>query len=988
MFDGVHEFGGTVNRVQGDGVMALFGAPIAHEDHAERACLAAARMLRAVPTIPEPRFSVRIGINSGQVLVKRHLNDITYDYDVVGAAANIAHRLEQIASPNTAFLSGQTFRLTVGTIAARPLGKLELRGLSEAIETYELIGPSGRRDRWHARSHGRALSPFIGREAELALIREAQANVVAGRGEVVLLIGTAGTGKSRLVHEFLADRREAGTVVRTAATPFDRDRPFAAVVSLVRSCLALVAPAGPAEQAVAALDGQREARSDSLASPLLFVLERPVVDPDWDALDNAARQDRIARAVRDLVQAVARLGPMVLVVEDVHWIDQESLAVLDLIAQSVAAGPILLLATARPDGVPRGLRSYARRIELQPLDRAETDTLLRQLLGDGDDLAPLRRMVADRTEGTPLFIEETLQMLFEAGTLKQLTTVELARPLADIRIPESVQAVIAARIDTLAPGSRAILQIAAVIGKDVPGDLLAAVAGVPAHELGHQVLELLQLEFLFLANLPTGRGYTFKHALIQAVAYETMLARRRRQLHAEILQTLERDFPDQLDELAERLGEHAERGGAGEKAAHHFSVAGRRANAMGAHMAAIGLFDRALVTLAATEATRENAERGIDVRLGLRVALAATADLRRILRYLNEAETLARGIDDRRRLALIWISQCNMLALQDHIDRALAVGAAGLEAATELGDVALGINARFALGQAMLFAGDIAGSIGLLEEGLADLAHDAARSSAGTTGSAPVLYICCLANAHALRGNFADAHHHSDEALRLALRSGRRYDASYANLSKGIALLIEGDAQGAHTHLAEASRVCREAGIAVLAPSIARFLGLAEARCGKAAVARMTLLGAMEAAGIQGNLAFTAWCRAALSEVTLDDGDAEEAARLALLARKEAQRLGIRPVEVHATRLHAEAMGRGGDMPDADVREAIEHAFRTAQSMGLRPEAVACRLSLFRHLANLEQTAAAEAARQDAERLAASCGMRIAMIARPGRRAA
>jgi tetratricopeptide (TPR) repeat protein len=288
----------------------------------------------------------------------------------------------------------------------------------------------------------------------------------------------------------------------------------------------------------------------------------------------------------------------------------------------------------------------------------------------------------------------------------------------------------------------------------------------------------------------------------------------------------------------------------------------------------------------------------------------------------------------------------------------------------------------------MLFGGDITGSISLLEEGLPDLSHDAARSSAGTTGSAPVLYICCLANAHALRGNFGEAHQHSDEALRLALRSGRRYDASYANLSKGIALLIEGDPSAALTHLTEAFRVCREASIAVLAPSIARFLGLAEARCGRSAVARTTLVGAMEAASIQGNLAFTAWCRAALAEVTLEDGDAEEAARLATLARKEAHRLGLRPVEVQAARLHAEAMGRGGEMPDAEVREAIEHAFRMAQSMGLRPEAVACRLALFRHLTNLEQTAAADAARQDAECLASVCGMRAAIIARSARHAA
>ena len=299
--------------------------------------------------------------------------------------------------------------------------------------------------------------------------------------------------------------------------------------------------------------------------------------------------------------------------------------------------------------------------------------MLRRILGDSGPLAELRRMLISRTEGTPLFIEETLQMLFNSGTLVQRNGVELTRPLADILIPESVQAVIAARIDTLPHATRTTLQIASVIGRDVPWKLLEAVAGVTPNVLEEQLRELVDCEFLFDADLPTGRGYTFKHVLIQAVAYVTMLARRRRQLHSEILGVLEREFADRLDEISDRLAEHAEKGQENEKAAHYLAMAGRRANATRRAPHRLALFDRALMALEAIPRTPENVMRGIDARLGLRVALGGSmADFARVLKCLDEAEELARGIDDRRRLALINVSQCNILVLVGEIERALS----------------------------------------------------------------------------------------------------------------------------------------------------------------------------------------------------------------------------------------------------------------------------------------------------------------------------
>lgn len=975
MVDAVREYGGTVNRVQGDGIMALFGAPIAHEDHAERACLAAWQMLRVIPKAAQGKFAIRIGINSGQVLVKRHLNDMTFDYDAVGAPAHVAHRLEQTASPNTAYVAAQTFRLTSGSIAAKPLGKLELRALSEPVEAFELIGPSGRSDRWQARSFGRTLSPFVGRDAEMSLLLQAHGRSMTGRGQIIMIVGDAGTGKSRLLHEFLRQSQGNATVIRSGATSFDCDRPFSSVISLVRSCLAVVDRDAPPERAIVKLAESVGADAERLGPPLLFVLERPVNDPGWAALDPEARRQRIAGAVKDVVLAAASAAPLLVVIEDVHWADTESQVVFENVMRSIRASPILLLATTRPEGLPQALRSHATTIEMQPLDAESSDAMLRRMIGDGSELDDLRRMIIERTEGTPLFIEETLQMLFDAGALVQQTSVQLARPISELKIPDSVQAVIAARIDTLRSESRAVLQIASVIGKDVPRDLLSLVSQKPALELDQLVTELLRLEFLFEANLVSGRGYTFKHALIQNVAYETMLGRRRRQLHADILTTIEREYPNRLDELAERLGEHAEKGAIPEKAVMYLTAAGKRANTMGAHLAAIALFDRALVALNPLSPTEENAVRGIDARLGLRVALASTADLPRILRCLEEADELARAISDKQRMAMISISQCNILVLLGDIERALVVGHTGLNAAAALDDAGLRINARFALGQAYSFSGDLVGAIDVLNDGLDDLDIERASGNSGTTGTPAVLYLCCLANAHALMGNFEQGHRRSDEALQIAARTARRYDSSYANLSKGLTLLSQGDPEVAVTHLAEAYRVCREAGIAVLKPSIVRFFGLAMARVNRADSAVPLLREAWEQASAHKMGAFAAWCRASLAEAELHAKDPVAAVSTATGALDDARRLALRPVEVHAMRVLAEAMQAAGHRPAVEIGLLLDAAMERADKIKIAPESVATRIALARFHARHGDADTAVRHGEDADRMALDLGM-------------
>ncbi|MBV9538931.1 MAG: AAA family ATPase, partial [Acidisphaera sp.] len=411
MVDSVRRFGGTVARVQGDGVMALFGAPIAREDHAERACLAALQILRTAMPEPSARLTVRIGINSGAVLVQRNLNDVALDYDAIGAPSHIAARLEQQADADTAVISATTLRLAGGAIRTRPLGKLELRGLAEPIEAYALVAAAGTRDRWDRRAQIRPLSPFVGREAELAALARARSRTLAGTGQTVLVVGDPGTGKSRLLHEFLGSIGDDMTVLRSGATPFDADRPFASVADIAQAC-------------VAALERRDDAglgqfiRADAQTGPALrFLLGRPIDDAQWDALDTITRRERIVHAVRRLIVAVADERALLLVFEDLHWADSESRAIAERVLASMHASSVMVLATTRPDYLPRTLRENTTALRLQALDSREAETMLVNTIGPSESLAELRRLLIARTEGTPLFIEETLQMLFDSGTL-------------------------------------------------------------------------------------------------------------------------------------------------------------------------------------------------------------------------------------------------------------------------------------------------------------------------------------------------------------------------------------------------------------------------------------------------------------------------------------------------------------------------------------------------------------------------------------------
>src|SRR5215475_704207 len=500
MMEAVHHFEGTVNQAAGDGIMALFGAPLAHEDHAQRACYAALRMQERAKRHAEAvlhthgvTIQIRVGLNSGEVVVSAIANDLRMDYTAVGRTTHLAARMEQLASPGTILLTPSTLDLVDGFVIVKSLGPIPIKGLIEPLEVHEVtgVGPVRTRFQYGAR---RGLTPFVGRERELEQLRQAQRLAGSGQGQVVALVAEAGVGKSRLVFELAhSPVLEDWVVMECAAVSYGKAMGYLPVVNLLKGYFeiteqdSLQTIGDKVKTKLLAVDG---ALAPTLPG-LLALLDAPVNDPAWQSLDSSERRRRMQDGVRYLLLREARQRPLLLIFEDLHWIDSETQAVLDNLVDSLGTARLLLLVNYRPEYQHGwGNKTSYSQIRLDALPAESTVQLLDALLGDDPALAPLKQLLLKR--GNPFFLEETVRTLVETKALAgERGRYRLTQSIQAIQVPATVHAMLAARIDRLPADHKRLLQTASVIGKDVPFALLYAIADLPDEGL-RQGLDHLQ----------------------------------------------------------------------------------------------------------------------------------------------------------------------------------------------------------------------------------------------------------------------------------------------------------------------------------------------------------------------------------------------------------------------------------------------------------------------------------------------------------------
>jgi class 3 adenylate cyclase/tetratricopeptide (TPR) repeat protein len=957
MMAAVHRYEGTVNQIMGDGIMALFGAPLAHEDHAVRACYAAVAMQAAVKdyAIEVQRLHgvplhIRVGLNSGEVVVRTIGNDLRMDYSAIGQTTHLAARMEQMAMPGSILLMPAVLGLAEGYVQVTSLGPVPVKGLDAPVEVWELVGASGIRRRLQATA-ARGLTRFVGRETELAALVHALARTGAGHGQVVAVVGEAGVGKSRLVYEMVHSHRTQGwRVLESASVSYGKATPYFPVIDLLKR-YAHVEDRDEPRTVRAKVTGHvltlDEALQDTMPA-LLTLLDVLPEDSPFLTLDPPQRRQRTLEALKRVLVRESQVQPLLLVFEDLHWIDAETQALLDSLVESLPTVRLLLLVNYRPEYQHGwGSKTYYTQLRLDPLPPVSAEVFLQALLGDDPSLAPLKQLLIVRTQGNPFFLEESVRTLVETGVLVgERGASRLAQAVESLQMPATVQAILAARIDRLPPEEKRLLQTAAVIGTEVPWPLLHAIADAPEEVLHRGLGQLQAAEFLYETSLFPEHAYTFKHALTHEVAYNSLLQERRRALHTRIVEAIAGLAADRLTEQVERLAHHALRGEVWDKAVTYCRQAGTKARQRSAMREAIACFEQALEALARLPESHDTLAQALDLRLTLSGPLTLLLDFERHLNNLHTAETLAQTLGDQRRLGQVYGAMTNYFRMMGAPDRALAFAQRALTLVAPLEDVGLQARVSQQLGQVYHTIGDYRRGMDVLGRSVATLQGALLYEDFGAANPASLSARHWLNRCRAEVGAFSEGLAEADAALRVAEASNR--PSSLAEVCQWVSMLhlYKGDVHQAIPGLERALDLCRTWDMPLYFPTTASTLGYAYTLCGRLAEGMPLLEQAVERTVAEGRKVNEALWVTRVGEAALLAGRLEAAHTHAVQALTLACERQERGHQAYALRLLGEIVARHAP-PEAEQADAhYRQALALAEELGMRPLQAHCHRGL------------------------------------------
>jgi len=840
----VHRYEGTVNQFLGDGFMALFGAPIAHEDHARRAVLTALELQRNQVVdnnvVQASLFSIRLGINSGLVVVGSIGDNLRMDYTAVGDTTHLAARLQQTADPGTVIISEATWRLVTQDVRAEPVGPLSLKGIAPPVTAYRVVGLVRRRSALRA-GEERALSPFLGRERELETLHTLLEEAEHARGQVVGIVGEPGVGKSRLLYEFrrlIAERRV--TYLEGRCVSHGRNVPYLPLLDILRNNCRIAEADTPAEiiekvHAALAEIGMEQTESAPFLLQLLGVNEGP------ELLANLT-PDLIRVRTSEILRRMSLQGsqrrPIVFVGEDLHWLDTASEGYLTSLVEAIAGAAILMITTYRPGYRPPWLdKSYMTQLALRPLSHQDSLRVMQSVVARplADQLA---KAVLEKAEGNPFFIEELTRAVADHAE------AAVASP-----VPDTIHDVLAARIDRLPETLKRVLQTASVLGREFSLGLLAAVADADA-DLAPGLTELQRSEFLYERTDGDDTVYVFKHALTQDVAYETLLHGRRKVLHARGVEAIERRAATRLSEHVETLTHHAFRGELWGKACDYARQAATKATVRAANREAAAFLELALDALTHLPVTPRTQEDALTLRLRLSAAVFALGEHTRMHQELRQALVLAESLNDRRRqgqvLALmaqyLFVSADHRRAI-DCAERALAIGKA-------VDDAALQVRAGLFVGEGYWAVGDYRRATKLLRAVIRSLPLSVELRRFGMISLPSVATRAFLSWCLAELGEFDDVGEEEREAIRIAAADNHpmsRIEAAWI----GMAHCRRGDFTAAIAALEPALRLSERWELSNHLATVASYLGVVYAHLGRLEEALPLLERGQSSAGLR-----------------------------------------------------------------------------------------------------------------------------------------
>ena len=960
MIEAVHRYEGTVNRVMGDGIMALFGAPIAHEDHAVRACYAALRMQETVTRYADEiqrshgvPVTIRVGLNSGEIVVCAIGNDLHMDYTVVGQTAHLAARMEQMAKPGSVLTTAGTLELAEGYVAMRPLGPVPVKGLVNPVQIYEVTGAGAARTRLQAAA-GRGLTRFVGRDVELEQLRRAQQLAGHSQCQVVAIVGEAGVGKSRLVHEFVHSHHTADwLVLESNSVSYGRATPYLPIIELLRHYFQIGvhdSTRSIREKVTGKILTLDAALQDAIP-PMLDLLDALDEKHPFQSLDRAQHRQYTYQAVTRLLLSETRVQPVVAVFEDLHWNDALSLGLLNELVGDAKDARLLLVVSYRPEYMDewRNRPNY-RLLHLDPLASESLAELLQALVGPDPSLPTLKSFLVERASGNPFFVEEIVRVLVDTGVLEGARgSYRLARPFSSTEVPPTVQAVLAARIDALPAAEKRLLHQAAVIGHDAPFTLLHAICGLTEDGLRALLDNLQAAEFLYATQLFPDLQYTFMHSLTHNVAYSGVLHERRRNIHARVVDAVEELYADRLGEQVERLAHHAVRAELQEKAVHYLRQAGAKQAARGALQEARTSFEQALDILKSVPESGATMEEAFEVRLELRTVLRQLGEVGLMLKHLRQAEVLAEQLNDDVRRCRVCSFLTVVLSNLGQVDEAAVIGARSVEIAQHIGDLRLSIIAGSNLAEPYYLRGEYEQAVGVAAGSLAALPSQWAHEYFGMAVPPSVFARGWLVMSLADLGRFQEAIQYEAEAIRIAEVTKHAHTIGWAQLTASKLHLLKGDWAKARDLLEKWINMPGTLDVAILLPWAVTSLAWTLAQIGDASEALSRLREGEEhlkRQEVEGIFVHRGWSYHAVARGYLLLGRLDEARRLADRSIESSQR---QPNFVAHARCILGDLAIHPEYFDAESAAAHYRAALTlAKPRGMRPLAAHCHFGLGR----------------------------------------
>ena len=853
--------------------------------------------------------------------------------------------MEQLASPGSIRLSSSTLRLVEGLVQVNDLGPIPVKGIAEPVDVYELTGASSVRRRLQA-AVARGLTKFVGRDLEIDALNQALERAHNGHGQIVAAVGEAGVGKSRLVYEFVHSHRTQGwRVLESASVSYGKATPYFPVIDLLKR-YAHIEDGDDARTIRAKVTGQILTLDESLQETipaLLSLLDALSEDSPFLKLDPPQRRQRTLDGLKRILLRESQVQPLVLVFEDLHWHDSESQALLDSLVESLPTAQLLLLVNYRPEYTHNwGNKTYYTQLRLDPLLPESADEFLEALLGDDARLESLKRLLIERTEGNPFFLEESVRTLVETQVLDgEPGAYQLVHDLPSIQVPATVQAILAARIDRLSEDTKRLLQTASVIGTEVPFNLLQSVAEMPEDTLYRGLAHLQATEFLYETSLFPERVYTFKHALTHEVAYNSLLQERRRVLHARIVDALEALGDDRVSDRVERLAHHAMRGEVWEKAMMYFRQAGNKAMEQSAYREAVGCFEQTLEALNYLPKNRDLQEQAIDVRLSLRRAYYVLGEHEKVLPHLHKAESLAVELDDAHRLSLVLAFLTACLHNTGQYRQALEPAKRALILAEPSQDVSLQVNARFRAAVNYRLLGDFHQAIVLLTENINALSGDLRYEMFDGAGSMAMSSRCWLILCHNDLGQFTESQRLQAEAVEIAETMNHLFSLTFAYGVASSVYIMQGDVQRAIPLLERSRILCQTHHITLPYPGTLVFLSLAYALSQREAEALQLLDEVMPS-----RTRLFQYVRPAFIEALFLIGRVEDALAYAneVLAMYPPEEL--KPVRADTLRLLGDIYTSQNSADVEIAKEYYHESLALANELGMRPLQAHCHRGL------------------------------------------